>query len=122
VKSGYGVGANILNLIDALNDRQGSSKGSLLNDVAAKAAPCNQDAQKLATALDLAIDLGGSRIASAAQTVSQADQYGNVILEGGANLGPTFTGNGDAYINALGGIQAGQTILQTAAPNIFGEP
>jgi hypothetical protein len=121
VKSGYGVGANILNLIDAINDREDSNKGSLLNDLAAKAAPCNKDAQKLATALDLAIDLGGSRIAKAAQTVSMADQYGNVVLEGGATLGPTFSESADASIEVLGGVQAGQTILETAFPNIFGE-
>jgi RHS repeat-associated protein len=121
VKSGYGVGANILNLIDAVNDRGDSSKGSLLNDLAAKAAPCNKDAQKLASAIDLAVDLGGGRIAKAAQTVSMADEYGNVVLEGGATLGPTFSDSADASIEVLGGVQAGQTALETAFPNIFGD-
>jgi RHS repeat-associated protein len=57
------------------------------------------------------VDLGGT---FAARTISKGDKYGNVILQGGAPLGATFSGSGDAYIEALGAVQAGQTILQTA--------
>ena len=121
VKSGYGVGVNFLNLIDALNDREASGKDGLINDVAAKVLPCNEDAQKAASALDLVLDLAGGQIAKSAQTLSMADRYGNVILQGGAKLGPTFNEAADAKIEVLAGIQSAQTFIQTIFPEVFGE-
>lgn len=106
VKSGYGVGANVLNLINAFSDEEDSSKGSLLNDLAQEVAPCNKTAQNVASVLDLAIDLGGSRLAKAAKTASMVDRLGNTVLEGGSEIGPTFSETEDRWIEFLGGIQA----------------
>jgi len=109
-KSLYGVGANLLNLYDAVTDQSAHSNGSLINDI----LPNDPDWQRFGTALDLAVDLGGSRIAKTATTVSKAGRYGGELLEGGAKLGPNFAGKADTAIETLAGVQIGQTALREA--------
>ena len=121
VKSGYGLAANIAHLYDAFEEKPDASKGSLINDLASKLMPCNKDAQMLATALDLTLDLAGGRFASAAKTLSKADSLGSVILEGGAELGPTFSQSADRSIAILTGTQVVQTALTTTMPTYFGD-
>lgn len=59
VKSGYGVGANAANLWAAINDEEGPSTGSLLNDAARWYDPCNEALQWVATGLDIGTDVAG---------------------------------------------------------------
>ena len=65
-KSCYGLAANGQNFTAALLDMPAPSKGSLANDVAQLVAPGNQNAQKVATIIDLASDLGIGRIGAVA--------------------------------------------------------
>jgi hypothetical protein len=116
VKSGYGLGVSVLNLIDAIADREPSSKGALFNDLADKVAPCNEDAQRAASALELATDLIGGRVAGAATNLSRADKYGNVLLEGGTKIGPMWSDASDHALGILGATQAAQTGYQAWEP------
>ncbi len=113
-KSSYGFGVNAENFVAAMLDKPLPSTGAFINDVVELAVPGNANAQRLATATDLAIDLAGLRFSSLAKTPSLVDRYGNVILEGGAGLGPTFFGSADEYLNALGGISALDALGQQA--------
>ena len=65
-KSGYGFGANFSNATAAIFDAGPVSTGALTNDVAQAIAPGNIHAQRLATVVDLATDLGGARMISSA--------------------------------------------------------
>ncbi|HWA11397.1 MAG TPA: RHS repeat-associated core domain-containing protein [Opitutaceae bacterium] len=61
-KSSYGFGASIQNAWAAINDKVAPSQGSLANDTAQLIAPGNQNAQRVASVLDLGSDLLGGRI------------------------------------------------------------
>lgn len=63
VKSVYGVGANAVNLWDALHDREGRSTGGMLTDIARAAAPCNKYLYGAAVGVDIGLDLLGAGIA-----------------------------------------------------------
>lgn len=59
VKSAYGFSANTQNLWNAFNDEDPISTGALFNDIARQIAPCNENYQNIATALDIGTDLIG---------------------------------------------------------------
>jgi len=78
LKSGYGYGANIRNLSDAILDRNSSSRGSLATDVAELTSPGNQQAQRLANIVDLTTDLltGIQARNAAINSLGQLDRFG----------------------------------------------
>jgi len=111
-KSGYGLSANFQNLVNAFFDNEPVSSGSFLNDVAELVSPDDCNAQRLATAVDLAIDLVGLRYANTAQVLSRYDYYGNRILEGRGAISGVFTGNADQLLEGLSTIQILDTTVQ----------
>lgn len=110
-KSAYGAGANFQNLVAAIRDEEAVSQGAFLNDVAELALPGNENVQRAATVADLALDLATLRASRLATSAGRVTRYGNEILEGGSRLGPTFTGNADAYLRGLGAINAADALL-----------
>ncbi|MET0465389.1 MAG: RHS repeat-associated core domain-containing protein [Chitinophagaceae bacterium] len=63
VKSAYGFGANLGNLVQALRDEDPGSTGALLNDLAKWYDPCNESLQNWATGADLGLDVIGVGVA-----------------------------------------------------------
>jgi len=118
-KSGYGLGANLENLWNAINDQAPNNSGSMLGDIANAVAPCNKTAKTLANAGDLALDLAGMLTGDIATTPNMVDNLGNTILEGGIPLGQLWAGNANAGLVALGLLQTAQTVGSTYFPNLF---
>jgi RHS repeat-associated protein len=91
VKSAYGFGANMVLMKDALLDKKPSIKGSLLNELAYLADPCDEALQTLATVGDLGFDLLALQVPKYALTPSRwVGPNGLIRLEGGRNIGDMF--------------------------------
>jgi len=117
VKSVYGIGANLVNVIQAIRAKDDdafekgfSSTGSAFGDIASLLfCRNNQTAQNLATVLDLTVDLGGSRYQKGLTSLS------------GIPIGPIFEGHVDSLLDALAGLAALDTVVNNPSvqTNVF---
>jgi RHS repeat-associated protein len=111
-KSLYGVLASAVNLVAALQDVDQLTSGSLFNDIATLAAPCDKNAQAFASVADLALDLVGGRIAKMPPS-SLADPSSAFSLEA-VSRGDLLTGNLPFLLDSLSGISALKTFYDFA--------
>ena len=86
VRSIYGFGANATNFTKALMDEEAVSKGSLLTDAAQLLARNNADAQRVATAIDLTLDLMTGKVGAAVGKDIQGSVQAVTSVENGFDI------------------------------------